>query len=177
MVVVMDGKEVLGRFPVDELVFSARATAMLKKSEGLFLKAYPDPASGGAPWTIGFGHTAGVTPGMKISVHQAEKFLAEDVARAERVVRGAVKVPLAQGEFDALVDFVFNVGPGKKGVKDGLVELKRGGPSTLLRKVNAGDYAGAALEFRKWIFGSGKVMGGLVTRAAERRAMFEGAYA
>jgi len=161
------------RIPVSELRFSAAARLELKESEGLRLKAYPDPASGGAPWTIGYGHTSGVTQGMTITADLAEDFLDADIADAERIARRAVKVPMTQGEYDAVVSFVFNVGPGRKGVKDGFVTLKNGQPSTMLRKINAGDYAGAALEFSKWVFGSGKIMGGLLVRRKAERARFE----
>jgi len=164
------------RVPVSGLRVSGRCRQSLKLSEGLYLTAYPDPASGGAPWTIGYGHTSGVKRGMRISLEQAEQFLTEDIATAEVIVRRAVTVPMSQGEFDACVHFVFNVGPGVTGKKDGFVKLRSGKPSTMLTKINAGDYAGAALEFRKWSFGAGKVMGGLVARRAKERAMFEGRY-
>lgn len=164
----------VARVPVSQLRMSGVGRTLVKMSEGLFLTAYPDPATGKAPWTIGWGHTAGVRKGMKISIDQAEDFLTADITDAEEVVRGAVTVPMSQGEFDAVVDFVFNAGPGAKDVKDGFVVLKNGEPSTMLRKLNAGDYAGAAAEFPKWVFGGGKIMGGLTVRRTKERAMFEG---
>lgn len=168
---------------------SKRGIDQIKKHEALRLVAYPDPASpraikkratgiddrslSGSPWTVGFGHTGDVKEGDVITEHQAEAILDVDVDRAERIVLNAVKVPLTQGQFDALVSFVFNVGPGKKGVKDGFVELKSGKPSSMLRKLNEGDYAGAAAEFMSWKFAAGRVMPGLVKRRAEEAALFK----
>lgn len=152
---------------------SAFAFNLAKASEGLRLDAYPDPGSGGEPWTVGWGSTHSVTKGMKISIGEAQARLVEDMATAGDVVNRAVTAPLNQNQFDALCDFVFNVGPGKKGVKDGFVVLKSGEPSTMLRKLNAGDYAGAAAEFPRWIKASGKVMPGLVTRRAAERDLFD----
>jgi len=171
-----DGEILNARVAVSGLRVSARCRQSLKLTEDLSLTAYPDPATGGKPWTIGYGHTGGVRRGMRISLAQAEQYLTQDIMAAERIVRHAVAVPMTQGEFDACVHFVFNVGPGAKGVKDGFVTLKSGKPSTMLRKINAGDYAGAAMEFPKWAYGAGKVMGGLVSRRAKERRMFEGAY-
>jgi len=94
---------------------------------------------------------------------------------AENLVQEHVKVALTQGQFDALVSILFNVGPGAKGEKDGIIFLASGRSSTLLRKLNAGDYAGAADEFRKWCHGAGNtLLEGLVTRRARERALFLG---
>lgn len=134
--------------------------AAIKAHEGLRLQAYPDPASGGEPWTIGWGHTGGVKPGDFITLEQAEQFLAEDIETAQRGIRNLVKVPLTEGQLWALTSFVFNLGVGALA------------KSTLLRKLNARDYAGAANEFGRWINAAGKPMPGLVRRRAEERAMF-----
>jgi len=153
---------------------SLAAIRLAKSSEGLSLIAYPDPGTGGEPYTIGYGSTVGVLKGDVISLDQAEARLDRDLANAASIVNQAVKVPLSQNQFDALCDFVFNVGPGRKSVKDGFVVLKSGQPSTMLRKLNASDYAGAAAEFPKWTRAAGRVMPGLVTRRANERALFEG---
>ncbi len=160
---------------------SNAAVVLAKASEGLRLVAYPDPGSGGAPWTLGYGSTLGVKKGDTITLDQAEARLDRDLANAAAVVNSAVTVQLTQGQFDACTDFVLNVGPGRKANpakgdpgKDGFVYLKNGQPSTLLRKINDGDFAGAAEEFGKWTKGSGKTLPGLVVRAAKRRALFEG---
>jgi lysozyme len=97
------------------------------------IKAYQDLAG---VWTIGFGHTDGVRPGQVITQEQADTLLAEDLRKHERNVRGLVKVPLEQHQFDALVAFDFNVGALNV--------------STLLKLLNAGSYAGAANEFPRW---------------------------
>lgn len=133
---------------------------IIKKHEGLRLKAYPDPGSGGVPWTIGYGHTRNVKKGDVITQATAEHFLDEDMEEAYSIVDAAVKVPITRQQRDALCSFVFNVGGGN---------LRK---STLLKKLNAGDYKGAAAEFPRWNKASGKVMPGLVKRRGEERALF-----
>lgn len=152
---------------------SQNAINLAKASEGLRLEAYPDPATGGAPWTIGYGRAHGVNPGDTCTQEQAEAWLVEDLNAAADIVRAAVKVPLTQGQFDALTDFVFNVGPGAKGVKDGFVSLRDGSPSTMLWLINAGQLQGAACQFKYWVMAAGKPMPGLVKRRAAERALFE----
>ncbi|MEY5099149.1 MAG: hypothetical protein RJA36_1868 [Pseudomonadota bacterium] len=136
--------------------------SLIKRHEGLRLKAYPDPGTGGEPWTIGYGHTQGVQPGQEITEAQAEDYLREDVYWAEDAVRDHVKVALEQHEFDALVSLAFNIGAGA---------FAR---STLLRKLNDGDKAGAAAEFARWNQAGGKVLPGLVKRRADEAALFAG---
>ena len=89
---------------------SANGIEIIKAHEGLVLYAYPDPGTGGEPWTIGYGHTKGVTPGMSISEEQAEVFLHEDLAGFEKAVLDLLPISFTQSEFDALVSFTFNVG-------------------------------------------------------------------
>lgn len=134
----------------------------IMESEGCRLDAYPDPGSGGTPWTIGVGHTGGVRPGDRCTMEEAMAWLRADVAWAEEAVSGQVRVPLSQRQFDALVSFVFNVGAGQFG------------SSTLLRLLNQGDHAGAAAQFERWTRAAGRVLPGLVKRRAAERAMFEG---
>ena len=77
---------------------------LIKESEGCVLKAYPDPATGGEPWTIGYGHTGSdVRPGKVIDQDEADRLLDEDVDLFERGVNRLVNVDLTQGQFDALV--------------------------------------------------------------------------
>jgi lysozyme len=140
---------------------SVNAYNLAKEAEGLRLAAYPDPGSGGDPWTIGYGSTRGVKKGMTITAGEANARLAVDMAEAGNAVTRWVDKPLNQNQFDALCDFVFNLGEGNF----------RG--STLLKKLNAGDYAGAAAEFGKWVKASGRTLPGLVTRRAAERALFE----
>lgn len=141
---------------------SPKGIALIKSAEGLRLKAYPDPGTGGLPWTIGYGSTSGVTRNMVITEAQAEQMLAADLVRFERIVERAVRVPVSQGQFDALVSFTYNVGEGNFT------------KSTLLRKLNAGDAAGAAEQFSRWVHAGGKVLPGLVKRRADERALYLG---
>lgn len=142
---------------------SQRGIDLIKRFEGLRLTAYPDPGTGGDPWTIGYGHTKGVKPGMKIAENWAEELLRDDLAEFEAAVNGLVTVRLCQHQFDALASLVFNI--GGTAFRD----------STLLRKLNAGDYAGAAAQFERWVHGGGKILPGLVRRRAAERVMFEDA--
>lgn len=131
---------------------------LIKKWEKLRLVAYlPTPND---KWTIGWGHTYKVKPGMKITEAQAEKFFDEDTAWAQKAVNQLVTVGLTQHQFDALVSFVFNV--GERAFRT----------STLLRKLNAGDYQGAAEQFPRWNKQAGKVLRGLVRRRAEEMEYF-----
>jgi len=139
------------------MYISKQGLELIKQFEGLRLKAYKCPAG---IWTIGYGHTKGVYPGMTITEELADKFLVDDIWYFERGVESLVAVPLTQGQFDALVSFAFNVGA------DGL------GDSTLLKKLNSGDYAGAADEFPKWVYSRGKKLKGLVRRRAAERELF-----
>ena len=141
---------------------SPKGIALIKSAEGLRLKAYPDPGTGGVPWTIGYGSTSGVTRNMVITETQAEQMLAADLVRFERIVDRAVRVPVNQGQFDALVSFTYNVGEGNFT------------KSTLLRKLNAEDSAGAAEQFSRWVNAGGKVLPGLVKRRAAERDLFLG---
>ena len=134
---------------------------LIQRHEGFRPRVYRDPI--GLP-TIGYGHL--VRPGERfegVVLHEAEAraLLIADAALAEEAVREAVAVPLRQAEFDALVSFTFNLGPGA---------LRR---STLLRRLNADDRAGAAREFDRWVYAGGERFTGLVRRRAEERALFE----
>ena len=129
--------------------------------EGVRLTAYPDPATGGDPWTIGYGHTGPeVHSGMTITQEQAENYLMQDVAKAASDVNAKVTVEITQNEFDALVDFAFNCGCGNLN------------NSTLLKKLNAGDYEGAAHEFEKWDMAAGHHMAGLLRRRQAEELLF-----
>jgi hypothetical protein len=91
---------------------------------------------------------------------------------ASMIVERAVKVSLSNSQRDALVSFVFNVGHGAKGVKDGFVVLRDGRPSTMLKLLNLGDYYGAAAQFDRWVHGSGNILPGLVKRRKAEKALF-----
>lgn len=136
-----------------ERTISKEGLDLIKSFEGLSLKAYPDPGTGGAPWTIGYGHTGSdVSPGLVITEAKADELLRKDVARFEAGVRDLAGSHGTQHQFDALVSFAFNVG---------VENLRR---STLLRKHNEGDYSGAAAEFPKWNKAAGRVLAGLTRR-------------
>lgn len=152
---------------------SQNGLAVIKYFESCRLTAYLD--STGIP-TIGWGHTGpDVRLGMTITQVRADALLVADLAAHESIVMSAVTVPLTQGQFDALVSFCFNVGPGRKGKKDGLVTLANGNPSTLLRRVNASDFDGAKGQFALWNKAGGMVLRGLIRRRAAECALFIGA--
>ncbi len=136
---------------------SQKGLDLIKQFEGLRLTAYKDPVG---IWTIGYGHTGNVKPGQTITRAKAEQLLKSDTGWAQAAVRKYVKVPLTQGQFDALTSFTYNCGAGA---------LQS---STLLKKLNAKDYAGAQKEFGKWVNAGGKKLAGLVRRRAAEAAMF-----
>ncbi len=126
---------------------------LIKYFEGVRLKAYPDPGSGGDPWTIGYGHTSGVRKNDTCTLEQADRMLRDiDIPVAEAAVNRFVIHSITQNQFDALVSFVFNLG-----------ETKFRG-STLLGLLNQGNWKKAALEFNKWKYAGGKILKGLVLR-------------
>mgnify|MGYP003612844603 CR=1 FL=1 len=131
---------------------------IVKEAEGLRLSAYLCPA--GIP-TIGYGHTKGVKLGDTCTREQAEEWLENDFFTAKQDVKAVVRVPLRENQLDALASFVFNLGVRK------LIQ------STLLKKLNAGDYSGAAAEFDKWVFAGKVKLNGLVKRRAKERQLFE----
>ena len=131
---------------------------IVKHFEGCYLKAYQDSVG---VWTIGYGHIKGVKEGDTCTQEQADSWLRQDVGTAEGCVMGCAHVELSQGEFDALVSFAFNLG---------CTALRN---STLLRKLNASDYEGAAEEFMKWNHAGGQVLAGLTARRQAERERFE----
>lgn len=144
----------------------------LGREEGRKLIAYPDPKTGGAPWTIGEGHTGpDVYPGLVITQQQSDDLLRSDMLAVEAMVNGAVTVNLTQAQFDMVCSIVENVGCGSKH-KDGIIHLRNGRPSTLLRKLNAGDYQGTADEFPKWCSPGSNVEHGLTERRKKEREIF-----
>ncbi|MFH7244233.1 MAG: lysozyme [Spirulina sp.] len=141
---------------------NAEGLAMIKHFEGLRTTAYQDSVG---VWTIGYGHTsmAGppqVYPGMVITVAEAEAILQQDLDLFERGVSQALTVTTHENQFSAMVSFAFNVG------------LNAYRNSTLLRKHNAGDFAGAANEFPRWVYADGQVLPGLVRRREAERTLY-----
>jgi lysozyme len=139
---------------------SSKALDLIKESESFAAEPYVCPAG---KLTVGYGHVIlnGEVHPYPLTEEYAVKLLVKDVAWAEAAINGFVKVALTQDQFDALVSFVFNV--GKENFRT----------STLLKKINAGDYAGAASEFDRWIYAAGKVLNGLKTRRNKERALWE----
>jgi lysozyme len=133
--------------------------ALLKSMEGLSLDAYPD----GGGWSIGYGHHGkDVFPGMQITQQRADDLLASDLERFETGVEQALTQAAHQEEFDAMVDFAYNVG------------LAAFRDSTLLAHVNAGRHAEAAAEFGKWVYGDPNEppLPGLVKRREREAALY-----
>lgn len=144
---------------VNNLTYGRKGLALTERFEGCRLTAYQDQAG---VWTIGYGHTgADVTPGLTITQEQARSLLARDVANAAACVNKVVSVRLNQNEFDALVDFVFNLGA-----------LAFEG-STLLKNLNAQNFAAAASEFEEFDRAGGVVVAGLLRRRQAEAALFE----
>jgi len=137
--------------------YSPAGLALTKKFEGLRLSSYQD--SGGV-WTIGYGHTKGVGPGQAISEAEADRLLALDLAEAVQAVNRLVRVSVTQNQFDALVDFTFNLGGHR------LAE------STLLRLVNEQKFDLAVREFPKWVYAGSQVLPGLVVRRKAEAELF-----
>ena len=141
--------------------YSLDGLRLTEEGEGIRLEAYPDPATHGEPWTIGYGHTGGVRPGDTCTQEQAEAWLAEDIHSAVDAVNRLVTADLSQHQFDACVDFVFNAG------------AHNFGSSTLLRDINAGNFDAAANEFKRWDMAGGAHLAGLAHRRAMETALFE----
>lgn len=157
-------------FPADagktrSMVTSPAGRAAITQREGNVLTAYRDSVG---ILTIGVGHTTAagaptVAPGMRITPAESDLILSRDLAKFETAVLAAVKVPISQNEFDALVSLAFNIGGGAFA------------KSTLVRKLNEGDKAGAAEQFLVWNKAGGKVLKGLTKRRESERLQFLGA--
>ena len=139
---------------------SQQGIDLIKEFEGFRANPYSDT---GGVWTIGFGHTKGITKNSpSISPIVAEGLLRIDVAHAEKAVQEIVLVPLSQSQIDALVSFTYNV--GNHAFKT----------STLVKKLNSGDFDGATLEFARWKYDNGVVIAGLVNRREKEALLFSG---
>lgn len=149
--------------------------SLIQQWEGLRLTAYNDA---GGVLTIGYGHTGpDVKPGMTIAPQQAMDYLRDDLAYAEHVVEENVRQPLTDSQFGALVSFVYNIGAGKAGVKDGFVTLRNGKPSTLLTVLTEGRYDEVPDQMMQWVNVSGVRSAGLVNRRTAEVALWNrGAY-
>jgi lysozyme len=142
---------------VNNLSYSKNGLALTELFEGDILSAYKDQHG---IWSIGYGHTAGVRPGMTITKEEAASFLLSDVHTAADCVNEVVNVKLTQQQFDALVDFAFNVG---------ITNFRH---STLLREINAGKFPQAIAQFKLWDHCGGIVNDGLLRRRKAEAAEF-----
>ena len=148
---------------------SPACASLVQKFEGCAKKhlngsfmAYPDPGSGGDPWTIGWGSTGpDVKPGVIWTQQQCDDRLAEDLAAfAKGVAKAIGTAPTTQHQFDAMVSFAYNVGTGNLAA------------STLLKLHKAGDHQAAAQQFARWNKAAGKVLAGLTKRRAAEAALY-----
>ena len=134
-----------------------------KRPDGTY-EAYPDPGSGGDPWTIGWGSTGpDIKKGIVWTQQQCDERFGAHVAEfAEGVARAIGDAPTTQNQFDAMVSFAYNVGLGNLS------------SSTLLKMHKAGDHDGAAGQFARWNKAAGKVLPGLTRRRAAEAALYSG---
>jgi len=144
------------------------AAKFIEPFEGFSALPYPDPVSGGEPFTIGYGSTTDfhgnpVTLGTPpVSPALASLMLMRDLQQALLTIANAVKVPLTSDEWVALASFVYNVGSGNFA------------SSTLLKLLNSGQYSAAAEQFQRWDLHNGQVISGLLKRREAEAAEFEG---
>jgi lysozyme len=137
---------------------SQRLIDYLKKVEGYSATAYKCPAG---VWTIGYGHTAGVKQGDKITQYQGEQFLKEDLVKFEDLANKTKYIGGSQGKFDAIVDFIYNCGAANWN------------SSTLKKYIENGKATWEIQEqFLRWVKAGGKKIGGLVSRRIWEAARF-----
>ncbi len=138
---------------------SKEGIALIKKFEGLELEAYQDSVG---VWTIGYGHTKDVEQGLTITEEEAETMLMIELEEYEGYIEKLVKVPLTQCQFDALVCWVYNLGP---------TNLSR---STLLTVLNQARFDDVPSEIKRWNKAGGEVLQGLVRRREAEAMLFKG---
>ena len=138
---------------------SVEGLALIKKFEGLELEAYQCAAG---VWTIGYGHTKDVQPGDVWSESHANHMLEVELEEFEEYINDNVTVALSQNQFDALVSWVYNLGPAN---------LKA---STMLKVLNSGDYEGVPAQIKRWNKAGGKVLEGLIRRREAEALLFTG---
>ena len=133
--------------------------SLIQKFEGCELEAYKCPAD---VWTIGYGHTKGVVDGMKITKEEAEQMLIDELHEYENYINKYVTVALSQHQFDALVSWVYNLGPAN---------LKA---STMLKVLNEGQYEEVPSQMKRWNKAGGKTLDGLIRRRQAEAYLFSG---
>lgn len=178
-----NGGEVPVGTPGNKTMSARGKTELVEFSEGRRYKLYDDSNSKelahaadsiGTP-TIGIGHAIKKTDtsydGRVLSDLEVDKLLSQDLRTAENAVN-ALGLTLSQGQFDALTDLTFNVGPGSRGGKDGALWQASGQPSTIVRLITEGNTQGAANGFSAWVYAGGQVSQGLVNRRSRDQAFF-----
>lgn len=138
---------------------SQEGLSLIKKFEGLELTAYQCSAG---VWTIGYGHTKGVQEGDEWSESHANDMLELELEEYEGYINDCVEVSLSQNQFDALVSWVYNLGPAN---------LKS---STMLKVLNLGDFPKVPEQIKRWNKAGGKVLQGLIRRREAEALLFEG---
>ena len=146
----------------DEMSISPSGIDLIRNFESLRLNAYDD---GVGVWTIGYGTTKypngiRVKKGDTCTLEQAKSYMQHDLKKFEQTVNSAVNVPINQNQFDALVSLAYNIGS---------TAFKN---STLVKRLNEGNYKAAANQFNVWVNAGGKRMQGLVNRRAAERTLF-----
>ncbi len=142
----------------NKMKISENGLELIKKFEGCETTAYQDSVG---VWTIGFGHTKGVEEGQTCSIEDAESMLADEMDEYEGYINNMVKVELQQHEFDALVAWVYNLGPTNLG------------ESTMLKVLNGGQFDRVPDEMNRWTRAGGKILEGLVRRRQAESLMFQ----
>jgi len=138
---------------------SNEGISLIQKFEGCELEAYQCSAG---VWTIGYGHTKDVVEGMTITKEQAEQMLVDELHEYENYINEYVTVALSQNQFDALVSWVYNLGPAN---------LKA---STMLKVLNSGKYEDVPAQIKRWNKAGGKVLEGLIRRREAEACLFKG---
>lgn len=137
---------------------SQEGISLIKKFEGCELTAYQCSAG---VWTIGYGHTKGIEEGMEITQQEAEDMLVEELHEYENYINDNVTAPLSQNQFDAMVSWVYNLGPAN---------LKS---STLLKVLNAGKYDEVPFQMKRWNKAGGVTLEGLIRRREAESLLFQ----
>lgn len=142
---------------------NARGLALIKEFEGCRLSAYPDPGTGGEPWTIGFGHTEGVGHDDKISQGEADELLLEDVEEFEIGLNNLLgNSATNDSQFSAMLCLIYNIGVGNFA------------KSTVLKRHRLGNYLGASRAFVLWNKAAGHAMSGLTRRREAEARLYRG---
>ena len=138
---------------------SMEGVSLIKKFEGCELEAYQCSAN---VWTIGYGHTKDVEKGDTITKEEAEQMLVDELHEYENYINKYVNVALSQNQFDALVSWVYNLGPAN---------LKA---STMLKVLNSGEYEDVPAQMKRWNKAGGKVLEGLIRRREAEACLYQG---